>query len=464
MDMLISLGGYTATISPDEVLDVHREINACITRLFRISALIRKAAISDPFQKAIQRKVKDEQWSDRHDINHVGKKFPRIVESGDEWLQERLGRAITHRRQYLSYMNDHKLRLAQGAPAEPASSQDGCTAPPPQSENGDTRASTLDPFALEALLSRSSTDVASDQGSVAKSETTMARSIFDHEDCLATHRLPRLSDLLDADRDEVDCPYCTFVGKFSSESSWRRHVYADLRAYVCTFKECKDVYFQDINAWFNHELEAHRSQFRCGMCDSETFPAEDLFLDHVKTNHPILLMGDSGRTLLDISRKPPSHFTANDCAFCSRYESSLPDGEKIPVPKFKRHVGDHLEQLALFALPMPPEVDNVEDYISSSTKEEASTEGMFEVSSEAIHTQNHTASVIAVSDHHSIENVPPAIDTLNIRADGPVQPKGHPTSDSHETRPGGPVSLSLAIVTNYWLTECTSLSSFELMR
>lgn len=44
------------------------------------------------------------------DICHVGQKFPLILER--EWLQKRLGKAITQRRQFLRYCKQHRDQLA----------------------------------------------------------------------------------------------------------------------------------------------------------------------------------------------------------------------------------------------------------------------------------------------------------------------------------------------------------------
>jgi hypothetical protein len=93
----------------DEVAELLEEIGACITRVFRVSTLIRLAAPSDTFMKALSKNRY--QFNDEFDIAHVGEKFPKLTSSDRLWLRKRLGRAITQRRHYLSYIQDHREEL-----------------------------------------------------------------------------------------------------------------------------------------------------------------------------------------------------------------------------------------------------------------------------------------------------------------------------------------------------------------
>jgi hypothetical protein len=93
----------------DEVAELLEEIGACITRLFRVSTSIRLAAPSDTFMKAVSKNRY--QFNDEFDIAHVGEKFPKLTSSDRLWLRKRLGRAITQRRHYLSYIQDPREEL-----------------------------------------------------------------------------------------------------------------------------------------------------------------------------------------------------------------------------------------------------------------------------------------------------------------------------------------------------------------
>ena len=78
-----------------------------ITSLFKISVLVKSATTRDRYAKAA--KAQGEPFDARFDISHVGHKFPLIHQT--EWLEKRLGKAITQRRQYLRYCREHRDRL-----------------------------------------------------------------------------------------------------------------------------------------------------------------------------------------------------------------------------------------------------------------------------------------------------------------------------------------------------------------
>jgi hypothetical protein len=76
--------------------------------LFRISISIRDPAPHNQHRNVI---TVDKSYYEQFDIVHVRAKFPSC-ESAD--LIDRLGRAISGRRQYLSYREEHHKKLASG--------------------------------------------------------------------------------------------------------------------------------------------------------------------------------------------------------------------------------------------------------------------------------------------------------------------------------------------------------------
>lgn len=95
--------------SDEDQQELHEEIRACIRRLFRITSLIRQASATDPFTKALSRGRYT--FNNQFDIAHVGEKYPKLAADDLAWLRKRLGQAITMRRQYLSYIRDHRGKL-----------------------------------------------------------------------------------------------------------------------------------------------------------------------------------------------------------------------------------------------------------------------------------------------------------------------------------------------------------------
>lgn len=79
-------------------------MRSLITSLMRLSMAIREPA-PDRQVRSI-----DKSHFEQHDMGHVQAKFPDIP----QYLAERLGRAISSRRQYLTYREVHHEKLSKG--------------------------------------------------------------------------------------------------------------------------------------------------------------------------------------------------------------------------------------------------------------------------------------------------------------------------------------------------------------
>ncbi|RYP69577.1 hypothetical protein DL771_006014 [Monosporascus sp. 5C6A] len=184
---------------PSEARELFESMKETIASLFRISILIRNASPRDRFAKALS--SRQLQFDDSFDISHVGHKFPLLNTKENQWLKERLGRAITHRRQYLRYARDHRHKLSkeptdlwepedQEKRSNPAlivdwgeDSQAGRTNPTkPTSTLAPTTASTLRPLDMQVQEK----DFQDDQ-----SQTSYALSLGD-DDGESHLQLPRL--------------------------------------------------------------------------------------------------------------------------------------------------------------------------------------------------------------------------------------------------------------------------------
>ncbi|KAF2130671.1 hypothetical protein P153DRAFT_338722 [Dothidotthia symphoricarpi CBS 119687] len=357
------------------------EIGACITRLFRVSNLIRHAAPTDLFARALNRNR--HQFNDQFDIAHVGERYPKLATEELAWLQKRLGRAITQRRQYLSYMRDHREKLEgtftrDDTPkiVEPRSQVAAIQLPAMQMQlDSSSRPST---FLTKASSVKAgcitpqmlTVEETSDHENDAKSYTTVSRSINDELDTSTTMRIPQLAELRTGSRNEVECPFCFRMKIFKNERVWRRHIFSDLRAYVCTFPNCDAPYFSDINVWFRHEMQVHRVSYSCQLCEVETFHLRERYLAHMQRKHPNIYEVGGEQVILDIARKPLQQICAQECPCCSEWIDRLEGRASIASTTssepllyvdptvFKRHLASHLEKLALFAIPMRPAADS----------------------------------------------------------------------------------------------------------
>jgi hypothetical protein len=337
--------------------------------------MIRQAAPTDLFAKALSRKRY--QFNDQFDIAHVGEKHPKLATENHKWLQVRLGRAITRRRHYLSYIQDHRQKLEGNHEDTFELEETKPQAPPehpptvtPQSVSASrpstffTKASSLTPgYITPQMLS---VEDESDHDDDARSYTTITRSVDGDLDLSTTVRIPKLDDLRKGSKKEVECPFCFRVKNFKSERMWRRHVFSDLRSYICTFRDCDAPYFSDINEWFRHEMKTHRVSYTCLFCQSKTFQLKERYLAHIRKEHSIMLEDGGQEAVLDIARKPLDQIPAQDCPCCSEWvgrlheravlAGMLPDTSSqtlhVVPTDFKRHLASHLEQLALFAIPI----------------------------------------------------------------------------------------------------------------
>lgn len=87
-----------------ELRQLYASIKAAITSLMRLSMAIREP-VPDRQARCI-----DKSHFEQHDVSHVQAKFP----SAPQYLNERLGRAISSRRQYLTYRELHHDKLSKG--------------------------------------------------------------------------------------------------------------------------------------------------------------------------------------------------------------------------------------------------------------------------------------------------------------------------------------------------------------
>jgi hypothetical protein len=142
-----------------------------------------------------------------------------------------------------------------------------------------------------------------------------------------------------------------FVTK-SSANLCRQHVYRDLHPYCCTHEYCTiaDRLYDSRKAWFAHELEAHRKAWQCVEGCDKTFEVESDFETHVRKNHSDLASASMFSALKRTSAKSADLGGKTQCTLCGKY---------MALRALQRHLGNHQQQLALFAL--PPNLEDTED-------------------------------------------------------------------------------------------------------
>lgn len=265
--------------STTEFRQLYEEVVNIIDCLYQLSMLIRKPAQHDML---IGSRMGDMAQFEFYDKEHVRNLHPKTEEN----VGQRLGRAITRRRKYLSYRERHHRKLERGIEAA-----QGIQRTATGSVISETIATDLQTPNIDFE------DTSSNSG---MSQTSYAPSLVDG----GRVTIPP------PPRDSVggkpfECPYCFYLIEIKSTRSWTRHIFKDVRPYICTFPECSmpDRLYDSRREWFFHETTEHpQADFVCSLC----------------------------RDTLKSSKQ------------------------------YERHVARHLEELALFALPRT-EMDDAED-------------------------------------------------------------------------------------------------------
>lgn len=213
-----------------EVQELFQMIPEAISSLFRLSIIIQRATPRDRFSKALA-SVK-EPFDDSFDIAHVGSKFPRLDAKESQWLKQRLGNAITQRRQYLRYVREHREKkgkhergsdVAQVQIGQPAIDLHRAASHPIRIESqsvlsNSKPASTLAPTAASTLAVAQLGD-AERLSDDAVSKTSFATSV-DESSSPNALRVPALTKFANLGT-AFECPFCWTIQNFKRESTWR---------------------------------------------------------------------------------------------------------------------------------------------------------------------------------------------------------------------------------------------------
>ena len=132
------------------------------------------------------------------------------------------------------------------------------------------------------------------------------------------------------------------------------HVLTDLRPYICTFSDCDYglIQFSTRGAWAEHEYTNHRFEVRwkCVKCTFEATSPDD-WERHLEEAHFVTFSGPELIIATDRARiKNPRPSEDEDCHLCKTKPATSRRA-------FEKHVGKHMEEMALFALPQDNEDD-----------------------------------------------------------------------------------------------------------
>ena len=243
--------------STTELQQLYEEVVNIIDCLYQLSMLIRKPAQHDLL---VGSRVGDKAEFEFYDKEHVRNLHPKT----EEQINQRLGRAITRRRKYLSYRERHHRKLGKGIDEVQGIQQTTTGSVMSETIATDFRSHNID---FEETSSNSG-----------MSQTSYAPSLIGGGRVTIP---PPPKDSVGGK--PFECPYCFFVIEIKSPRSWTRHIFKDIKPYVCTFTDCSmpDRLYDSRREWHLHETtEHHRDNLVCALCE-DTLQSSKLYERHV---------------------------------------------------------------------------------------------------------------------------------------------------------------------------------------
>ncbi|CAO2647556.1 Nn.00g084780.m01.CDS01 [Neocucurbitaria sp. VM-36] len=251
-----------------------------------------------------------------YDIQYVQAKFP----IAPDYLVERLGKAISRRRKYLSYRENHHIRIQR------------------QQNVDSSNSAVFGPLYMEPLEDTIS-------------QTSYATTV--HVQVVA----PPLPEA--AYRDEFyECPICFRIISIQTTQKWRKHVSADLHPYLCTVDGCDtaDRIYQSRHEWFKHEEETHYSSIAkklsvtCLLCGDrlERFTSFKLHMGRHQEQLAFFALPLAYRSDDDVLDNSESDVSVGMTAYSTRFDTSATgSNERESLSSDDEFVGEIPERVVM---------------------------------------------------------------------------------------------------------------------
>ncbi|KAI8632051.1 hypothetical protein F5Y19DRAFT_422956 [Xylariaceae sp. FL1651] len=278
-----------------------------------------------------------------------------------QWFCQRLARANTRRREQLQYWKRHpygpKQIVTNANVMRDLNITQGIVPLKRQEEDLRSQASTLKPLdphvsheGPKSVLSKQSFSTVAlsdvhDTMTNTRPRTTYAPTAVGQDRAISVPEPPRTKYT----EITFPCPYCGTI--LSSESTtkqlWKRHVFRDLRPYICTFEHCHNAekLFSSRHEWKHHEFQVHRREYVCQRCWNRCTSREDMSI-HLQDHYEDPIPSAQMNIILDLCDRQADAFDHNT-------ESCILCGEEVSLSAWHDHVAGHMENISLFVLPTP---------------------------------------------------------------------------------------------------------------
>ncbi|KAL8725718.1 MAG: hypothetical protein Q9181_006306, partial [Wetmoreana brouardii] len=360
-----SLG--VADEAPDTELEqLQHALTTFISNLYKISVIIRKDQA--PSDRMIKAAKIDTSFYEFFDERHVLEKFP----TADTSLVKRLGNAISRRRKYFKYREEHRQKLSQQKQSAGIVGHNNKVNHPVFEERRDLPLDNIAqqrthegqaPSLVQPSHTKESTtastfyarDVSAlrmektDQISEAGTQTSFGSTSSMQNDSLA---IPPPPDSALSGK-EFECPYCYTIcclrasDTWQQRREWERHVLRDLQPYICTFGGCSEMntLFERRRDWIAHELQSHRTEWCCNTPEHPIYDSRTEFQSHMNRQHVGSFDMDQLESLTNMVARPALSLNFSCPLCCSDRFVNL------SIDRLEKHLGRHLELIATFALP-----------------------------------------------------------------------------------------------------------------
>ncbi|KAH7121456.1 hypothetical protein EDB81DRAFT_229486 [Dactylonectria macrodidyma] len=414
--------------SGSEMDQILNEIGHVVDCLLRLSITISNPTPHDQFKSRVGVGTVDifKDWYTKH----VLEKFGQV----DKKTADRLGNAMARRRQYFQYREDHSNRLAEGLDGDELDHDLQAT----------TIASSIPKHLKESRESAMKEFAGLDDNRSEISRTSYAPSIANTDQI----RVPPLP------KEHADgpfkCPFCHMIVSIETRHDWKKHVFRDLRPYVCLSKTCQtpDQQFSRRGDWSRHMIKEHWITWQCSFgCSGDFHNVED-FRKHTKTSHAQDVPHDKIDILESLSISSDPSKAQMTCPLCLTFPVTS-------AQQYSSHVGEHLEQLALFTLPRQEyeevgddDSENVRNHNEKSVRS-GETGNVEAVETESEGTDTETRPISShpnpveglMADHQTQEDNPPDLEAAtDVAPDGKyplISAEGHSGSfDKNKMREG----------------------------
>ncbi|PKY04300.1 hypothetical protein P168DRAFT_304602, partial [Aspergillus campestris IBT 28561] len=106
---------------------------------------------------------------------------------------------------------------------------------------------------------------------------------------------------------------------------WKRHVFRDLRPYICTFATCQtaEKLYATRHEWVYHEMHMHRRKWVCEASCGLEFDSRSTMAKHIPHCHQEPLTDTQLQIMLDMRERPVDDPVPASCPLCPAELMSL---------------------------------------------------------------------------------------------------------------------------------------------